>query len=670
MAVDIKFLIDGADRGQPTNADDFSVNVTEDKKINARIISYDNDLIFVGGVYEYLFSKLDQNGFCNLINVEVQYVCAGVWKRLTKGYIILSECTFLLDKCQVKTKLYDESFSTKINNNKGIPFSMLNAVTKNLQPVVPPPVLLGKFFNPANGVYDNNLIFGYSAFDVFKHLISCMSDNLIDFASTVFNFNAGASGDFILVTNGEAIRTRGAGEVVVSFEDLYTALNKKLNLCIIFEKQANGRPLLRIEEASFMTQQGALVNLYDQPDITLGFDKDRLYSAVSFGASPMLEAENCTGGTCTFTQTPFRGFRDETFGFTGECNASTILDLATKDIIFDTNVIEDVFRFNATDRKLDTFIVQCSWNSTTQEYQARQFDPYVLSQTVYNADFRNIEVSNNWINGYPNSLFSFLNVPPDPTTSNLTAYSDFFTPGSPFFPIILASFSDFASYNGNYIPFIQQAVDPGNNFDGITYTAPFLGTYSVGAYVIFDSILKLGDRGAYVSIVHFNSEAQIIATYNSGTVTLPNVDVIVNYLGVNILLNQGDLIRVNCSAKYTTTPFGPGSNNQVLINSFVDGPTTYRTSLQINGTPFQSNNPDEELQAVNIDDVRAYSYSFERPLRMEEIEDILDNTSRPIKFGQYDDPLRVIEGYINKVDIKSIIKQDASLTLKSNRILR
>jgi hypothetical protein len=73
---------------------------------------------------------------------------------------------------------------------------------------------------------------------------------------------------------------------------------------------------------------------------------------------------------------------------------------------------------------------------------------------------------------------------------------------------------------------------------------------------------------------------------------------------------------------------------------------------------------------VNIDDVRAYIYSFERPLRMEEIENILDNTSRPIKFGQFDDPLRVIEGYINKVDIKSIIKQDASIQLKSNKILR
>jgi len=669
MAVDIKFLIDGADRGQPTDAENFSVNVTEDKKINARIISYDNDLNFVGGVYEYLFSKLNQSGFCNLINVEVQYVCAGVWKRLTNGYIILSECNFLLDKCQVKTKLYDVSFSTKINNNKGIPFSMLNAVTKNLQPVVPPPVLLGQFYNPANGVYDANQVFGYSVFDVFKHLISCMSDNLIDFASTFFEFNSTISGNFFLVTNGEAIRTRGAGEVIVTFEDLYTALNKKLNLCVIFQNQANGRPLLRIEEASFMMQQGALVNLYDQPDITLGFDKDRLYSAVSFGASPMLEAENCTSGTCTFTQTPFRGFREETYGFTGECNTSAILDLNSKDIIFDTNVIEDVFRFNATDRKLDTFIVQCSWYSSSQEYFARQFDPYNLSQTVYNADFRNIEVSNNWIDGYPNSLFSFLNVAPDPATSDLTAYSNFFIVGSPFFPINLSTFEDYESYNGNFVPFINQIYDFGNNFDGITYIAPFLGTYNIGVYVIFDNILRLGNRSAYVTIVHLNSEATIINTYNGAVVTKPNAQEIIGNATANILLNQGDFIRINASAKFTSI-IGPGSSNQVLINSSVDGGITYYTSLQINGTPFQSNNPDEELQAVNIDDVRAYNYSFERPLRMEEIEDILDNTSRPIKFGQFDDPLRVIEGYINKVDIKSIIKQDASIQLKSNKILR
>ena len=132
-------------------------------------------------------------------------------------------------------------------------------------------------------------------------------------------------------------------------------------------------------------------------------------------------------------------------------------------------------------------------------------------------------------------------------------------------------------------------------------------------------------------------------------------------------MNQGDLIRINASCKFNTAG---APANQPLINTTVENSVLFTTSLQIDAVPFQSNNPDEELQAVNIDDVRAYIYSFDRPLRMEEIEAILDNTSRPIKFGNYDDPLRVIEGYINKVDIKSIIKQDASIQLKSNKILR
>jgi hypothetical protein len=671
MAVDIKFLIDGADRGQPIDADNFSVNVSEDKKINARIISYDNDLTFVGGVYDYLFSKLDQSGFCNLINVEVQYVCAGAWKRLTNGYIILSECSFKLDMCQVKTKLYDESFSTKINNNKGIPFSMLNAITKNLQPILPPVGLFGQFYNPDNGVYDTNQILGYCVFDVFKYLISCMSDNLIDFASTLFYKDFTTNGDFILVTNGEAIRTRGPGEVIISFENLYTALNRKLNLCMIFEKQANGRPLIRIEESSYLTQQGALVNLYDQPDITLGFDKDRLYSAVSFGSSPMLEAENCTDGTCTFTQTPFRGFRDETFGFTGECNTSSILELATKDIVFDTNVIEDVFRFDSKERKLDTFIVQCSWIASQSQYYARQFDPYLLGQTVYNGDFRNIKVSDNWINGYPNSLYSFLNVSPPAGIASLEALSNFsgtYPPGEPFYTIDDGYYSDFIGYNGTSIPLTNIVFDTGSNFDGVTYTAPYLGIYSVTFYCILQSLFLLGSRTGRVGIIHYNSDGQFINVYYGNTVTKPNIQRIVNFVTTNILMNQGDFLRLNSYGRFAGS--GYPISNQVLIDTTIDDGLPYGTSLYISAVPFQDNGLDEELQAVNIDDVRAYNYSFERPLRMEEIENILDNTSRPIKFGQFDDPLRVIEGYINKVDIKSIIKQDASITLKSNKILR
>jgi hypothetical protein len=132
-------------------------------------------------------------------------------------------------------------------------------------------------------------------------------------------------------------------------------------------------------------------------------------------------------------------------------------------------------------------------------------------------------------------------------------------------------------------------------------------------------------------------------------------------------MNAGDKIKINVSTKIGTA--GPPVNQAIQNDGIEDG-ILYTTQLIINGIPLLANNPPSELEAVNIEDVRAYLYNFERPLTMTEIEQILDNTSRPISFGRYDDRFRVIEGYINKVDIKSIIKQDASITLKSNKILR
>jgi hypothetical protein len=667
MAVDIKFLIDGVDRGQPINANEFGFTIAEEASINARIVSFNNELIFIGQAYEYLMDKLDNNGFCNLINVEVQYKCEGQFKQLVKGYFIISECLFLIDKCQVKTKLYDESFSTKINNNKNIPFSMLNALTKNLQPVTPPTIISGEFFNPANGVYDTNDIIGYQIFDVFKHLVSCMSDNLIDFASNLFEFDLTTSGDLYIVTNGEAIRSRLTGEVVVSFEKLFTAMHKKLNLCIVFEKQTNGRPLLRIEDAAYINQQNPSANLYDQPDINLSFDRDRLYSAVDFGSSPMLEAEDCTGGTCTFTQTPFRGFREETFGFTGECNTSKVLDLNSSDIIFDTNVIEDVFRFNAEDRKLDTFIIEANYNTNTNLYRAKKFDPYNLNQSVYNGGFRNINVSSNWIGGYPNSLFSFLNISPNAALSNLSAFGNFPIAGQPFFVTDDGVYTDFESYNGFPVPFSNVQYDVNNNFDNYIYTAPFLGTYTIGSYVVLSNIFATASRYSFISIVHMNSANVVIQTYNGPALQKQNINITITNLVINILMNAGDKIKVNVYGRQALS--GPPKNQGVQSQGVEDG-ILYNTQLIISGLPLLANNPPSELEAVNIEDVRAYLYKFERPLTMNEIEAILNNTSRPISFGRYDDPLRVIKGYIKKVDIKSIIEQEASIELKSNKVLR
>ena len=665
MAVDVKFIIDGADRGQPTNVEDFGVTINENTEINSRIVSFDNDLLFVGGVYEYLFSKLDTQGFCNLIQVEVQYQCGGLWRRLTNGYIILSECNFLLDKCQVKTKLYDESFSTKINNNKGIPFSMSGALTKNLQAVVPPTPLTGLFFNPTNGSYGGGEITGVSVYAAFKHLVACMSDNLIDFASDYFYFdNATSVPSFLLLTNGDAINNRSNTETVVSFETLYLALKQKLNLGMTFLKQTNGRPLLRIEEAAYFFQTTPLVNLYDQPNIDLSFDKARLYQAINFGSNPMLEKEACDDGNtpCTFIQTPFRGFRDETFGFTGECNTSNILNVKSDEVVFDTNVIENTFRFANENHKLNPFVIDCQWFASGPEYRTNKFDPYGTGQTVYNGDFRNVKVSENWIDGYPNSLFSFLEQPFDPATTVFDAQKVDDLANWNIDDTVFTSYSDF---NGFFLDFPNEIADPYNLFDGVSYKAPYTGIYTFESRVILGSVAITGTKTCFASIKHFTSDATFIESFDGPQLTDSNAGFMVLTVTATILLNEGDLVRVDVSGKFNLA--SPPTAQFILHNLvFLDPPSEIFSYFAGDGVPLLP----EELEAVNIDDVRAYLYKFDRPLRMEEIEDILDNTSKPIKFGRWDDPLRVIEGYIKNVNIKSIIKQDASIELKSNKILR
>jgi hypothetical protein len=666
MAVDIQFLINGQDRGQPLNAKDFGVSITESVEINARIVTFDNELIFGNDMYTYLFDRLTDTGFCNLVEVEVHYECDGGWVKLTNGYIVLSECSFDLDKCQVKTKLYDDTFSTRINNNKSIPFSLSLTTSKNGNVVIPPRIYNGNFFSPATGLYDYESVGVCPVYLAFKHLVNCMSDGLVDFESSLFYWQEDTSYDStLIITNGNALRNRSGQETIISFEELYIALKKKLNLGMAFERQANGRPLLRIELESYFYQSNPDVNLYDQPSIQLNFDKERLYQAVNFGSDPFLESEECDNGNtaCQFVQTPFRGFRDEIFGFTGECNTSSILDLRTDEVIFDTNVIEDIFQFNVDRYTTNPIIVDAHYFFSSASYEMNQFDPYEIGQTLYNGDFRNILVSSNWINGYPNSLFSFLTTPFDPTTTPFKGLIDTTLPAQ-FFDATSLGERYYSIEKGIFIRFLDQVLDVGNNFDGSTYIVPETGYYTFTAQLIRRAVPDpaVGNVTQFVVLNHYTSTDVFISAIIGTPITQSYTSFsLVNVTG-SFVCNEGDLIRMDWNVQTQN-----GSGVPMTIEATFGGQDTY---FEGSGVPFNPLNPDEELDPVAIDEVRAYLYGFERPLTMAEIQLMLDNTSKPVSFGKYDDPLRVIEGFIKKVNIPSITRQKASIELKSNRLLR
>jgi hypothetical protein len=674
MAVEIKFLIDGADRGQPTNAEEFGVTVSLDSAINARIVSFDNDLNFVGGSYQYIFDKLVETGGCSLIDVEVQYLCAGTWKKLVNGYIIVSECSFDLDKCQVKTKIYDDSFSTKINNNKSIPFYSNSDITKNLQTAVPPTVYDVSFFNPSTGDFDIvNLVGCIKIYDALKFLVSCMSDNFVDFESDYFRnqINGDGYGKTLMMTNGLAIRTPDQSPTQMTFDKLYEALNKKIRLGMVIQRQANGRPLLRIENYDYFQQLGESCNLYDQPNIKMAFDKSQLYAAVNFGSEPFLYPSQCDGGNggCMFPQIAFRGFRDETFGILGECNTGNVMKLLSSDVVFDTNVIDDIFRFNNDQYDLGMVLVDCNFYGPTEMIFADDQDPLGYGGHVYNSDYINEQVSQNWLGGFPNSLFQYLSVGFNPFDTIVIANSKYELP-LPFWPIDLGSNLTYSGYNSSYIEFIDEFFDPNNLFDGQNYVVPFTGLYNVKGSIALASIPSTSffeTRRFQAMVKRFDSSGTLLQT-SYGPLSQIESLISVTYadFDIQIACNQTDLIRIDIVGNllYHSGPEDQRIADFITVTSIP--PISRTTNVYIKGEPFEPT----ALVDVDPNSVRRLDYSFERPLRMEEIEAILDNTSRPIKFGQFDDPLRVIEGYINKVDIKSIIKQDASIQLKSNKILR
>ena len=652
MASELRFLIDSLDRGQPLNPEDFGITINEDETIGARIVSFDNELTFGGDVFSYLYAKLETSGYCELVRVEVQYLCEsnGIWERLVDGYIIATESNFLLDRCQVKTKVYDETFSTKINNNKSIPFSLRLTTSKNGTPITPPTIRRLDIFDPAMGTWYPNFTYGYGVYDVFAHLVNCMSDGLVDFASNLFDYTD-PTNDIPVYTQGNVLRTRTDIEMSATFEQLYLTLKQKLNLGMGFERQANGRPLLRIEPVSYFQQSTASVNLYDQPDIEMKFDVSRLYASVNFGSSPYLFPNECNGGDgfCLFPQPVFQGFREESFGFVGECNTSNVLNLKTSDVVFDHNVIEDILRYNSEAYELSPIIIQSDYRSrfAPNSFSARVYNLTGLTIPFYNLNYSNEGVSSNWLNGFPNSLQGFFNQGDPLLTPFLARIIN--APTLPSWNIINTTSTSYSEDSGDFIPFNNEIIDVGNNFNVRRYRVPFSGIYTFNLSLV--SLSSVGNRTLIGLIKRLdglgNVQQEVQGTPVSGGVALLTTATATFYC------NEGDLVVADITG---ASSVGPQIETiQINVLSFFEG----------EGTNFQS--PD--LQPVDINDVQAYLYKFKRPLSMAEINAITSETSKPILLGRKEDTLAVTPTYIKNIQIESVMRKGAQFELRSNKLL-
>ena len=660
MAQELRFRLNGTVYEGIANPEDFGITVAEEPTLGFRFVSYNNDLQLIGDAYAYLNGLIEDSCGCELVNVGVEFKCAGQWQKLCNGYIILAECITDMDRCKITTKLYDDTFSTKINNNKNIPFSLRCEITKNLQPVTPPAYKTTVMFAPASGSYDTtNVIYSIRVEDAFKHLVACMSDNLVDCVTPPF-----ASGDyeFLAVTNGRQIITSLQQiETVISFEQLFIALQRKLNISISTTLQANGRALLTIDYANTIDAQTEAASILNASGVKRKTDTARLYSRVEFGNDNFYEQWQCNGGdnACTFAQTPFFGFREESFGLLGTCNKDVALELLVRDVIFDTNIIEDLWVWGNQSFNSNPFIIDCE-EGLAGRIVAKQFDPYNIGQTVYNGNFNNLSVSNAWIESVPNSLIQYIEGF-NPVNTQF-AYRSNETPNQSW-SVIFGSFTSFAALNGTFIKFSLPTFANSNYINNDTFRIPYPGIYTFQATIVLEDLGAIPDsRAGFASILRANSSDEFIERVNGLTVSALNIDRLILQVTAQLVCDAGDLIRADASVALLS----PGSPlTQEILNTGIISSIEYFTQFGGSGVPFEPG----ELKEYDPCDFRGYLYDFEYPLTMADIQAIVQRPSAPVKFSRTGTINAGIEGTINQLNINSVIKQQGQFTIRSNEKL-
>jgi hypothetical protein len=444
---------------------------------------------------------------------------------------------------------------------------------------------------------------------------------------------------------------------------LFSALSKKTRLGLGFEKQPNGRPLLRIEPAEYFFQSNQSADLLNQPNIKMSVDTTSLYATVGFGNAPYLEKFECNGGetACTFLQVPFFGFRDEAFGMLGTCNTSTELDLQSNDVVFDTNVIEDIYRFNSQQYFNNPIVIYSSVIDSigSDRYRAKQGDPLSLGQTVYNAEYTNEQVSANWLGGYPNSLVDYI-AGFNPLDTDFNYKMDASPTQSWEYDTDPQSYFE---WTGDYIVF-GTAVNPNSNFvNGRTYIVPYAGVYSFTFSAVLADLFLTGRRSITPVLRVFNAADELYLSIEGDLFNDFNINPIFAFMSADIALNQGDRVRCDLIGRQVTAG---GLVNQVILDTLnIDGIDRFTQFTGI-GVPFEPS----VLQPVDPATIRNVLYTFERPLSMVEINSILSNTSAPLQLGRTIDTNAAINGYIKTLEIQSFTRQNANFVLKSNQILR
>jgi hypothetical protein len=689
----IQFIINGQQYEDPLNWDDFAIRLARDRSLNAVLVSYDISLILGSDAYKYLNDLRLTNQYCEPLPVLIKYHCgSGGWYDLVRGYIFLTECRFNLNQCTVSTKVFDESFSSYIGNNRSVPFNTSADRSKELVPI-PSVVPYGlTTFNPKTGLY-GRVVRGYKLFDVFESCVNFISNNKVKLISSFLsNVIPSDNGDYnLFITSGASLRSTIIIPFTTTFIQLYEAIRSKFNLGIGFQL-IDGVPHMLIERAEFFLQNNTSTTIKEVEEITAYYDQQQLFNRVQFGSITYTSQFDSVqdDNYLSFPDIAFRGFLDETFYVIGECNIDNILDCFNDTpIIIDNNTIEDIIIYNNNSYDNVPVLIECFGN--VSPFAARQTDPLGLGQTVYNGDLTNDNTANNFIGAVPNSIYSsYLGTPagifpfqvsreeftpvPVPCFESVTISA---------FPVVLDNTAGeigvgepayLSNWNGVlpivsgiFFPYDNVILDAGSNYVGspfFSYTIPGTARIifkseivvaedpcaTVGQILLLNQVLTVFDPARENVLLRIEGNPLSFVALGSAVQQLSDIwPELVLPVGCHVCID----VKMQKVFGDDVTVYFAENNVSVGFNTIFE---TYEVQAIEGG----------ELKEFNPDDYKRNAYTFKQPISFEQVRLLVENPFKQIKFTYGFQHLQTNKGFIDTVIISDFDKFDTEFTLISS----
>lgn len=603
-----KFYFDGVLVDEPVDWKELTITFTESSVFPGIVFSQAIPATFVGSGYTILLDAFEE-AICSSVDIKIQVSYGSTYSDIFNGVIFLNSVVFDYSRRSCDVEIKDNSFLSKIENNKDIRFKLDVPRSKNDETITAVTAREIDFFTPSTGTYDQLDVECYDAGETLRFLVQAMTDGDVT-AETTFLDSSG-----LVFCLGSAILTPGGTGFApqISFKEAFEELHKKLNLTFIIETPLGETPVIKIEPLNDIFVDSDIESIDGVRLITGEGDKDKYYQLIDIGSNTFIE----DAGSFTFPSPAFLGTRREQYHLLGVCNSSNTLDLVGNFIV-DSNVIEDIIVNNSTDYNDNVFIIQT--DRTTID-QATKYDDIV--DFYYNKTLMNEAVASNFFGAIPNSIANYLGNGDDgfiaqkATTETITVVT-----GGAF-------------YDLEPVEYATEISDPNANYDNATYyyEAPQAGSYSFFASLYFyvNGLVRSGTGVSEQARIKLELVRYVDNTFASEIESLEfivdhsldNLTTAVNVTGA-FYLTGGNTVRVRASAQKVLSTDVSGANIEVEFPN---------TGFPVGSEPqfrcVATENGGGVYFTYDEADVRNYLYSISQyPLQSTKFKNIVNNIGK------------------------------------------